>query len=223
MTEWDHNENSDAPLDQPSESCKAIASLRLAGGEQFDPVGLHYLDVLDQRASAQPRPVKRILEAKLAKGLAAFEQRLQQAHREAADYVTAVQSIHAPPTEGLSNLIARIAGQSPGHTSGHSVEYSEERVELKSVQRFRNTWSKLSANKQVTHALDQGPKNAGPINSHMLMLRSLTLMRDISPDYLTRFVSYVDTLLCLDQADKQIQPQTKTAAVGKSRKKAASR
>ncbi len=223
MTEWEHKENTVAPLDQPNVSGQATASLRLSGGEQFDPVGLHYLDILAQRASAQPRPVKRILEEKLAQGLAAFEQRLQQAHREAADHVSAVQSINAPPTEGLSNLIARIAGQSHGHTSGHSVEYSEERVELKSVQRFRNTWSKLSANKQVTHALDQGPKNAGPINSHMLMLRSLTLMRDISPDYLTRFVSYVDTLLCLDQADKQIQPQTKTTAVGKSRNKAARR
>ena len=36
----------------------------------------------------------------------------------------------------------------------------------------------------------------------MLVLRSLALMRDISPDYLNRFMSYADTLLCLDQGEK---------------------
>ena len=66
------------------------------------------------------------------------------------------------------------------------------------MRQFRNTWSKLSANKQLAQALDTAPKNAGPINSHMLVLRSLALMREISPDYLNRFMSYADTLLCLD-------------------------
>jgi len=55
----------------------------------------------------------------------------------------------------------------------------------------------------VTQALGQAPKNAGPINSHMLVLRSLALMREISPDYLNQFTSYVDALLCLDQYDKE--------------------
>jgi hypothetical protein len=32
----------------------------------------------------------------------------------------------------------------------------------------------------------------------MLVLRSLGLMRDLSPDYLNRFMGYVDTLLFLD-------------------------
>ena len=53
----------------------------------------------------------------------------------------------------------------------------------------------------MAQALNQAPKNAGPINSHMLVLRALTLMRDISPDYLNRFTSYVDTLLALNQTE----------------------
>jgi hypothetical protein len=36
----------------------------------------------------------------------------------------------------------------------------------------------------------------------MLVLRSLGLMRDISPDYLNRFMAHVDTLLCLEEAGK---------------------
>jgi hypothetical protein len=44
------------------------------------------------------------------------------------------------------------------------------------------------------------PKNAGPLNSHHLVHQSLTLMRELSPEYLTQFVSYVETLSWLDRA-----------------------
>jgi hypothetical protein len=54
--------------------------------------------------------------------------------------------------------------------------------------------------KQVVHAFAQAPKNAGPLNSHVVALRALTQMRDLSPDYLHRFLSYVDTLARLDQS-----------------------
>jgi hypothetical protein len=45
----------------------------------------------------------------------------------------------------------------------------------------------------------------------MLVLRSLGLMRDISPDYLNRFMGYVDTLLVLEAAG-QSKALTKKAA-----------
>ena len=48
-------------------------------------------------------------------------------------------------------------------------------------------------------------------------------MRDISPDYLSRFTSYVDTLLCLDQCDKDKQVSTKKAEGSDSGKKTKSR
>jgi hypothetical protein len=50
----------------------------------------------------------------------------------------------------------------------------------------------------------------------MLVLRSLGLMRDISPDYLNRFMGYVDTLLILDSSQtvkatpKKAVPTTKS-------------
>ena len=92
------------------------------------------------------------------------------------------------------------------------------RRELKATQYFRQTWAKLSVDKRVTQALGQAPKNAGPINSHMLVLRSLALMRELSPDYLHRLTAYVDTLLCLDQWDQQKRATAKKptgAAPGK--------
>jgi hypothetical protein len=36
--------------------------------------------------------------------------------------------------------------------------------------------------------------------TNMLVLRTLGLMRELSPDYLRRFMTHVETLLWLDQA-----------------------
>ncbi|RZI95914.1 MAG: DUF2894 domain-containing protein [Variovorax sp.] len=66
---------------------------------------------------------------------------------------------------------------------------------------LRNTWSRLSAERRLTQSLATVPGNAGPLNSHHLAHRALTVMRDISPGYLSRFVSYVDALLWLDEAN----------------------
>jgi len=100
-----------------------------------------------------------------------------------------------------------------------ALSITTPRTELKSVKYFRNTWSKLSAERQVTQALGQAPKNAGPINSHVVALRSLALIRDTSPDYLNRFMSYVDTLLSLEQGERQPVPAVKAPRLKKSKTK----
>jgi hypothetical protein len=91
--------------------------------------------------------------------------------------------------------------------------------EMASVRRFRQTWSRMAAKDQVDQAVGRGPVNAGPLNSHMLVLRSLALMRKLSPDYLQRFLSHVDTLLWLDQANQKSTPvKVKPARPGKQKK-----
>ncbi|WP_114973565.1 DUF2894 domain-containing protein [Rhodoferax ferrireducens] len=194
-----------------------IASLRQLGADQFDPVRLHYLQVLATRASAHQGPVKRILDAKLAKALVTFRERFEQAQRDTKD--TVAPSKESDPRASLGELVRYMAQHSPDHVEGGFDGDVGLRRELKTTRYFRNTWSKLSVDKQVTQAIKQAPKNAGPINSHMLVLRSLALMREISPDYLNRFTSYVDALLCLDQCDKEKQVTAKKAADAASSKK----
>jgi len=109
----------------------------------------------------------------------------------------------------LGALVRQLEQHSPQTTDARLERNAGSRSELKTIRNFRNTWAKLSVDKQVAQALEQAPKNAGPINSHMLVLRSLALMRDISPDYLNRFISYADTLLCLDQCEKEKQGNPK--------------
>lgn len=83
--------------------------------------------------------------------------------------------------------------------------------ELKSVAFFRDSWISLSVNQQLSAALAQVPDNAGPLNSHLLALQSLELMRDVSPGYLQHFMSYVDGLLWLELAENGSKPAVKPA------------
>lgn len=251
MTVVDQSGPPDALFGQPGEGSRQIAVLRLAGADQFDPVGLHYLQVLADRTNAQPGPVKRLLDDKLAQALGAFRARFDAAQGAAEDAIArmapqnpqavadlqrrfangdfkgvhrAIASLNAgAPGATLGDLLRHLAQQAPGHVdtglAGGFNATSGAPPELKTMHYFRNTWSKLSVDKQVANALDQAPKNPGPINSHMLVLRSLTLMRDISPDYLNRFTSYTDTLLCLDHCDKAKQVNAKKAAEGDAGKK----
>ena len=88
----------------------------------------------------------------------------------------------------------------------------------KELAYFRNTWSKLNAERQLTQALSQAPENAGPLNSHLLVLQSLKAMRETSPEYLRRFMSYVDALLWLDRADSGGKTTQKNMARGEREK-----
>lgn len=217
MIETADCEASAAPVHPPADVHSLIDSLRRDGVHQFDPVRFHYIEVLAQRASAQQASVQRILEGKLESAVAALRMRFEQARSEGqgAD-ATADAAAHR---QTLGDLVRHIAKHSPGKMDSRLDAPVAPRVELKSVRYFRNTWSKLSAEKQVAKALDQAPKNAGPINSHVVVLRSLALMRDISPDYLNRFMSYVDTLLCLDQGDKGALPIAKPTRAAKTARK----
>jgi hypothetical protein len=179
-----------------------LADLQLAGAEHHDPVYFHYLQALLERAAKHQGQVRRLLDARLAQALQALRGRFEQAQREAPPASASLE--HSAPRAPLGELARSIAQLVPEQRDisldGGFNGAAGSRSELKSVRHFRNTWSKLSVDKQVAKALDQAPKNAGPINSHMLVLRSLALMREISPDYLNRFMCYADALLCLDES-----------------------
>jgi len=126
----------------------------------------------------------------------------------------------AIPRKGLNALKALNRSlQSPATVSENTATASNppRTVEMKSVQQFRQSWQRMKVQDQVEHALQQGPANAGPLNSHRLVLRTLGLMQDLSPAYLHHFMSHLDTML---QLDTMTLPQaTKPAKGGKRRLK----
>ncbi len=242
MTTPDHSEGEATQVEPPLDTRAVIAALHQAGAAQWDPVHLHYLQALMKRSEAESGRVKELLEIRLTNAVAALKARFDRALSETRAAVDAATSTHPQaaadllrllefgdckgvarhiaslenPTQrsALGELTQYIAEQSADGTAPHANVISGlgQPPELKTSRVFRNTWSKLSVDRQVANALDQAPKNAGPINSHMLVLQALTLMRDLSPDYLNRFTSYVDTLLALDQAEVSKPVPAKKAA-----------
>jgi len=124
----------------------------------------------------------------------------------------------AVPRKGLDALKALNRSlQSPATVSENTATASNppRTVEMKSVQQFRQSWQRMKVQDQVEHALQQGPANAGPLNSHRLVLRTLGLMQDLSPAYLHHFMSHLDTLL---QLDTMTLPQAAKPAKGGKRR-----
>lgn len=78
--------------------------------------------------------------------------------------------------------------------------------ELRSAQRFRATWERIGAERQVQHAIERAPPNAGPLNPQRLMLETLARMGELSPHYLRRFLTHTETLLWLEQAQGLLRP-----------------
>ena len=222
---------------------KRIAALRAVSANRFDPVGQHYLEALARRAATHQGRAKCLLDEKLEQGLAAFAARFELAQSEASNTLaeTVVAHPHAADQlrrffvasdfNGLKRCIDHVKeSEQPSPLAGLLRRFEQHgpktvvagarapaglHTELKTLRSARNVWSTLSTSRQVSRALEQAPKNAGPINSHMLVLRSLALMRDVSPDYLNRFMSYADTLLSLDQQgekEKLVNPKKSSPA-----------
>lgn len=182
----------------PLDALALVQPSQAAEAAQLDPVGWHYLQVLAERTRNQTGPAQALLQAKLHTAVAQLQLRLAEPQTPSARPSSQTPS----PLSALLQDMAAPSAQRPWSPSGHG------RLDNPRVEEFRQQLGKISVQKQVTQAIAQAPQNAGPINSHMLVLRSLGLMRDLSPDYLNRFMAYVDTLLILD-APQSVKAQPK--------------
>ncbi len=110
----------------------------------------------------------------------------------------------------LAQLNAHIAEASLA-AAGEAASSGERWPELRSAQRFRETWERIAAESQVQQVQARAPQNAGPLNPQRLMGNTLAQMGELSPHYLRRFLAHAETLLWLEQA----QAVLKQGALGK--------
>lgn len=175
-----------------------LATLRQAGAARVDAVGWHYIEVLAERSRSVPGPAQTLLNHKLHRMLGEFNARMNPENARCED-VARGSTVSPSP---LALLLQEMSPQATTQPEGGVGSTKPWRGESPRVQQFRKQLRKISVQKQVSRAIAQAPQNAGPINSHMLVLRALGLMRDIAPDYLNRFMTHLDTLLCLEEAEK---------------------
>jgi hypothetical protein len=179
----------------------------------LDPVGWHYTEQLAHRANEATGLTRDLLLAKREKALSEMNARWDAkklSDQPDAAPETAPQAALISPLAQLLQEMTPASDETRPHKSSMPKAW---RAESPRIQQFRKQLGQIRVQKQVTQAMSQAPQNAGPINSHMLVLRSLGQMREASPDYLGRFMVYLDTLLCLDApaASKPTNPKKRTA------------
>jgi len=74
---------------------------------------------------------------------------------------------------------------------------------LKAFLGFKKFKEKYDTDKLVEQLINERPANMGPLNPHSLLVKSIESMRDLSPHYVSRFITYIDTLLRLEDAGKK--------------------
>lgn len=160
--------------------------------QRFDAAERRGREALERGTARFPHAQEDLKRLHAQGDFAALQRAL--ARLEAAGSERPLADLLAHIRQDMSDGAATVAGGPPEATKG-------SRDELKSVRYFRRTWSRLSVDRQLSRAFAVAPENAGPLNSHFLVLQALRLMRDVSPEYLEQFMSYADALLWLEQAD----------------------
>ena len=191
---------------------ETIESLREAGAERLDPVLFHYADALQRRLAGADASVRTILEGKLQRALDTLRARLQGAADsppvdagDAAAIAGIVTRAESPDGSGellalLNEHIRESAGDAGAQHTRRGVPLHDAAGDgLRSASRFRESWGRMRAQEDVEQAIGRRPGEAGPLNSHNLVVGTLVLMRELSPDYLRRFLSTADALLWLEQ------------------------
>lgn len=199
----------------------------------LDPVKLRYAQALASRLPSAAPAVQHLLQGKLEAALfdlrECVENSAQSAPTDTPERALSVsksrtekanaQSEPAGAQSLLGQLNAYLQNVSGHVANGSPVVAAPSRIELKSALRFRETWALISAETEVEKATHRAPENAGPLNAHNLVLRTLALMRELSPDYLRRFMAHTESLLALDQAYGRLkQPVAKEKAARAAKK-----
>lgn len=145
-----------------------------------------YLRALERRVADQPPAVQALLRQKLEASPA----------QEAASPPARTA---APQRSPLTQLNAEIRAARAARLAVAPGEPAPDPDELASARRFREAWDSGRTLDEVERALARKPAQAGPLNSHMLVLQSLAMMRSLSTGYLRHFLVHVETLQWLEQ------------------------
>jgi hypothetical protein len=203
----------------------ALDATRARDAHERDPVRFRLAQALARRAGAHEGEARRVIDERVAAILQSLSQLPAQA--EAARVVA--------PSAGRGALAALVAhavrhrGNPPGATPAAAPKTTPPRAatpspqvtgaaaDTQTVQFFKRTWSRLSADQRLAQSRAALPENAGPLNSQHLVHRALVLMRELSPEYLEHFVGYIDALQWLEQASEAATQELTAARAAQAR------
>jgi len=156
---------------------------------EADPVRLRVLQGLARRAAAQSGALRERLVSKL----------VQRA--EATPVALPARQLAGAPCP-LAELVAQL----------------QAGPELRNVTAHRRTWGQLRVQRRMAEVSAPVPEHLGPLNSQVLVSRALQQLQGLSPDYLQRLLTQLDTLAALAplqaaaEAEKPARPAPRPAA-----------
>jgi Protein of unknown function (DUF2894) len=190
-----------------------------AGGA--NPTRLRYIESLLCKAEKAEGRLASLLEDKVRTALSSYREQLEQECKAPAgqgrrpdsglrDLIALLNEHHsndedpnlAPLEHTLRQQELELAGEIARQAPDALQQAQSGQEELRAARRFQSAMVRQNADKVVTQALAEIPEACGPLNPQRLATRSLQTMRDLSPHYLSRFVSYIDTLFWLENADR---------------------
>lgn len=190
-----------------------IDAWRARGQDRHDPVRFRFIEALARRTLLLQGAARRILDDRLAHLLTTYGEDVERARvaknaTEATDAICAESNAAcAPMPPGSTGVSDRSAwAELASHLASRATqrdgnaEGAVDRSMTHTLGYFRSTWSKLSADRRLSPSHATVPDNPGPLNSHHLAHQALKSMRDLSPGYLSHFMSHVDALLWLNDA-----------------------
>jgi hypothetical protein len=193
----------------PSPEHDALAALRERGADRRDPVRFRLAQGLARRAAAHAGAARRAIDEKLAALLARFDAGDDAPRGDVAPVrergALAALVDHAARQKGVSAMPVAASRGAPAQAQALAsvtpvAAHAGAAADAGTVHFFKRTWSRLSADQRLAQSRASLPENAGPLNSQHLVHRSLLLMRELSPEYLERFVGYIDALQWLEQS-----------------------
>ncbi|WP_299773555.1 DUF2894 domain-containing protein [uncultured Pseudoteredinibacter sp.] len=223
-----------------SNVAEALAQLHSRGGHHFDPIRYAYIDALIQRAILLPDEASNLVLAKANKALQRYQRDFEAAEAKQQKIKQEIATENQPAISKLSALTQELlnrdiemgeqsqeesltdflqqqekavlnnVGKSPRRKSG-------SRKELKSLASFRSSWEKMRGSRVAMAVGNEAPENPGPLNQHMLVITTLTKMQELSPAYFNRFVSYMGSLMWLEEAAQEAKSKSKSKGSKKAK------
>lgn len=185
-----------------------LDELRARGAAAADPVRFRFLEAMARRAHAFEGEARQRLDTRLSQLISAFHDTLEKAATTPAELPPAATA--SSPLAALLGQLGQLSQIAPHVVADAAAGTPRPALaappELKALRAFRGTWQRLAADQRLTQVLAKVPDNAGPLHSHQLVHRALTLMRDTSPAYLQHFMAQVDALMWLEQAQAAKAP-----------------
>lgn len=214
-----------------ADPAQVLLDWRREGVWRVDPLRFSHMETLVRRLPQQSDPVQARLAQRLQALLADYAQRVERAREAVAGegaqlaaaqpaLARALRPLQATGdlrslrrlaarsvqrTEpSLTDLLQQVQQVSPTVRAADPADVAAGREELASVRAFRRVWGRRQSLDRLALARARLPQQAGPLNSHALVLQLLARVQALSPDYLRHLLVQVESLQWLEQV--QVAP-----------------